>query len=152
MIFDSIPPPFFSDLILFPIFTTSAWILYHIDLYLIVSCPSPRPSIAQDGIKYLTPPKFFSSFPPVLPFFCYSSLIFFPGPKDPLILPPPTRWGNYRSIYPPDSQKCTSCSKSPITKSISGCVRITCSGLMITSLLQVVNKLAASCELHAGLM
>ena len=26
------------------------------------------------------------------------------------------------------------------------------SGLMVTSLLQVVNKLAASCELHAGLM
>ena len=27
---------------------------------------------------------------------------------------------------------------------ISGCVRIACSGLMITSLLQVVNRLAAS--------
>ena len=45
-----------------------------------------------------------------------------------------------------------SCSKSAITKAISGCVRIVCSGLMITSLLQVVNRLAASCELHAGLM
>ena len=53
------------------------------------------------------------------------------------------------------SQKCTSCSKSAITKPISGCVSIACSGLMIsllTSLLQVVNRLAASCELHAGLM
>ena len=36
-----------------------------------------------------------------------------------------------------------------ITKPISGCIRIACSGLMITSLLQVVNRLAASCELHA---
>ncbi len=35
--------------------------------------------------------------------------------------------------------------------SISGCVPIACSGLMITSLLQVVNRLAASCELHASL-
>ena len=49
--------------------------------------------------------------------------------------------------------KRASCSKSPaITKLISGCVRIACSGLMITSLLQVVYKLAASRELHAGLM
>ncbi len=39
-----------------------------------------------------------------------------------------------------------------ITKPISGCVHIACSGLMITSLLQVVNRLAASCELYAGLM
>ena len=31
-------------------------------------------------------------------------------------------------------------------------VRIACSGLMITSLLKVVNRLAASCELHTGLM
>ena len=46
-------------------------------------------------------------------------------------------------------QKRASCSKFPITKLIS---RNACSGLMITSLLQVVNKLAASCELHAGLM
>ncbi len=38
------------------------------------------------------------------------------------------------------------------TKPISGCVRIACFGLMITSLLQVVDRLAASCELHAGLM
>ena len=30
--------------------------------------------------------------------------------------------------------------------------RIACSGLMITSLLQVVNRLAASCELRAALM
>ncbi len=43
-------------------------------------------------------------------------------------------------------------SKSAITKPISGYVRIACSSLMITSLLQVVNRLAASCELHAGLM
>ncbi len=50
------------------------------------------------------------------------------------------------------SQKRASCSKSPTTKLISGCVRIACSGLMITSLLQVVNRLAASCELHACLM
>ena len=44
--------------------------------------------------------------------------------------------------------------QSAITKPISGCVRIACSGLMIiiTSLLQVVNRLAASCELRAGLM
>ena len=49
------------------------------------------------------------------------------------------------------SQKRASCSKSPITKPISGYVRIACSGLMITSLLQVVNRFAASCELHAGL-
>ena len=35
---------------------------------------------------------------------------------------------------------------------ISRCFRIACSGLMITSLLQVVNRLAARCELHAGLM
>ena len=32
------------------------------------------------------------------------------------------------------------------------CVRIACSGLIITSLLQVVSRLAVSCELHAGLM
>ena len=50
------------------------------------------------------------------------------------------------------SQKRTSCSKSPISKPISGCVCIAYSGLMITSLLQDVNRLAASCELHAGLM
>ena len=50
------------------------------------------------------------------------------------------------------SQKRPSCSKSAITKPISGCVRIACSGLMITSLLQIVNRLAASCEPHAGLM
>ncbi len=37
-------------------------------------------------------------------------------------------------------------------QAISGCVRIACSGLMITSLLQVVNRLVASCELHADLM
>ena len=49
------------------------------------------------------------------------------------------------------NQKCASCSKSPIIEPISGCIRIACSG-MITSLLQVVNTLAASCELHAGLM
>ncbi len=42
------------------------------------------------------------------------------------------------------SQKRASCSKSAITKPISGCVRIACSGLMITSLLQVVNRFAAS--------
>ena len=48
-----------------------------------------------------------------------------------------------------NSQKRASCSKSPIIKPISGCVRIACSGLMITSLLQVVNRLAAGCELHA---
>ena len=36
-------------------------------------------------------------------------------------------------------------SKSAITKPISGCVRIACCYLIITSLLQVVNKLAASC-------
>ncbi len=30
--------------------------------------------------------------------------------------------------------------------------RIACSSLIITSLLQVVNRLAASCALHAGLM
>ena len=46
-----------------------------------------------------------------------------------------------------------------IIKPISGCVRIACSGLIISSLLQVVNRLAASCELQiwcklwtAGLM
>ena len=50
------------------------------------------------------------------------------------------------------SQKRASCSKSAISKPISGCVRIACYGLMITSLLQVVIRLAASCELHAGLM
>ena len=32
-----------------------------------------------------------------------------------------------------------------VIKPISGCVRIACSGLMITSLLQVVNRLDASC-------
>ena len=43
-----------------------------------------------------------------------------------------------------------SCSKSArliclaVIKPISGCVRIACSGLMITSLLRVVNRLAAS--------
>ena len=53
------------------------------------------------------------------------------------------------------SQKRASCSKSAadllqvaIIKPISGCVRIACSGLMTTSLLQVVNRLAASCELQ----
>ncbi len=50
------------------------------------------------------------------------------------------------------SQKRAICSKSAIIKPISGCVRIACSGLMITSLLQVVNRLAAGCEQHAGLM
>ncbi len=50
------------------------------------------------------------------------------------------------------SQKRAGGSKSAITKPISGCVRIDCSGLMITSLLQVDNRLAASCKLHAGLM
>ncbi len=39
-----------------------------------------------------------------------------------------------------------------ITKPISRCKRIACSDLMITSLLQVVNKLAGSCELCAILM
>ena len=43
-------------------------------------------------------------------------------------------------------------SKSSITKPTSGCVRIAYTGLMIASLLHVVNRLAASCELHAGLM
>ncbi len=52
----------------------------------------------------------------------------------------------------PHSQKHASCSKSAITKPISGCVRIAFSGLMITSLLQVVNRLAESCELHGGLI
>ena len=37
------------------------------------------------------------------------------------------------------SQKRANCSKSLITKPISGCVPIACSTLMITSLLQVVN-------------
>ena len=53
------------------------------------------------------------------------------------------------------SQKRASCSKSAadllqvaIIKPISGCVRIACSGLMTTSLLQVVNRLAACCELQ----
>ena len=53
------------------------------------------------------------------------------------------------------SQKRASCSKSAggllqvaIIKPISGCVRIACSGLMTTSLLQVVNRLAASCDLQ----
>ena len=50
------------------------------------------------------------------------------------------------------SQKRSSYSKSAVTKPISECVRITCSGLMITSLLQVVYRLAASCELHAGIV
>ncbi len=50
------------------------------------------------------------------------------------------------------NQKRASYSKSAITKPKSGCVRIACSGLIITSLLQVVNRLAASCELHSGLM
>ena len=49
------------------------------------------------------------------------------------------------------SQKRATCSESAIIKPISGCVRIACSALMITSLLQVVNRLAASCELHAML-
>ena len=48
------------------------------------------------------------------------------------------------------SQKRVSCSKSAaglllaVIKPISGCVGIACSGLMVTSLLQVVNRLAAS--------
>ena len=53
------------------------------------------------------------------------------------------------------SQKRASCSRSAadlmqlaIIKPISGCVRIACSGLIISSLLQVVNRLAASCELQ----
>ena len=50
------------------------------------------------------------------------------------------------------SQKRASCSKSAISKPISGWVRIACSSLMITSLLQVLKRVAASCELHAGLM
>ena len=41
------------------------------------------------------------------------------------------------------SQKRASCSKSAISKPISGWVRIACSGLMITSLLQVVKRVAA---------
>ena len=44
------------------------------------------------------------------------------------------------------------CSKSGITKPVSGCVRIACFGLMITSLLQVVNRLTGNCELLASLM
>ena len=54
------------------------------------------------------------------------------------------------------SQKRASCSKSAadllqvaVIKPISGCFRIACSGLMTTSLLQVVNRLAASFELQA---
>ena len=58
---------------------------------------------------------------------------------------------NVHYIGPLHSQKRASCSKSPISKPISECVRIACSGLMIKSLLQVVNRLAASCELHSGL-
>ena len=50
------------------------------------------------------------------------------------------------------SQKRATWSKSSITKPISECVRITCSNFMITNPLQIVNRLAASCELHAGLM
>jgi hypothetical protein len=37
-------------------------------------------------------------------------------------------------------------------KPISECIHIAFSGLIVTSLLQVVNTLAASCKLHAGLM
>ena len=55
-------------------------------------------------------------------------------------------------IHAIHSQKCTSCSKSVTTKPISGCIWIASLGLMTTSLLQVVNRLAASCKLHAGLM
>ena len=50
------------------------------------------------------------------------------------------------------SQKRVSCSKSAaglllaVIKPISGCVGIACSGLILTSLLQVVNRLAA-CQL-----
>ena len=40
------------------------------------------------------------------------------------------------------------CCRLAIIKPISGCVRIACSGLMTTSLLQVVNRLDASCELQ----
>ena len=47
------------------------------------------------------------------------------------------------------SWKRANCSKSAITKPISGCARIAHSGFMM---LQVVNRFAASCELHAGLM
>ena len=60
------------------------------------------------------------------------------------------------AVCPIHSQKRASCSKSAadllqiaIIKLISGCVRIACSDLMTTSLLQVVNcRLAASCELQ----
>ena len=56
---------------------------------------------------------------------------------------------SYNTIH---SQKRASWSKSAVTKPITGCVRIACSSLMIISLLQVVNRLAARRELHAGLM
>ena len=43
------------------------------------------------------------------------------------------------------SQKRASCNKSVDNKPISGCVR-TCNSLLTTSLLQVVNRLDASCR------
>jgi hypothetical protein len=59
---------------------------------------------------------------------------------------------NFRLLH---SQKRASCSRCAadlmqlaIIKPISGCVRIACSGLIISSLLQFVNRLAASCELQ----
>ena len=49
------------------------------------------------------------------------------------------------------SQKRASSSKSAITKPISGCVRIACSSLMITSLLQVANETEQVHQLAASL-
>ena len=39
----------------------------------------------------------------------------------------------------------TSCNRFVINKSISGCVRMACDGLLTTRLLQAVNRLVASC-------
>jgi hypothetical protein len=56
-----------------------------------------------------------------------------------------------RSIYAhtqPETRKLQQvcCRLDAIIKPISGCVHIACSGLIISSLLQVVNRLAASCD------
>ena len=69
---------------------------------------------------------------------CKSRLILFRinGPND-IVL-------NNKIITQPETR--TLQSKSAVTKPISGCVRIACSSLMITSLLQVCLRL------HAGLM
>ncbi len=61
-----------------------------------------------------------------------------------------TVWSMYKYYTPRNAQVAANL-LSPSRYQL-GCVLIACSSLMITSLLRLVNRLAASCELHAGLI